>query len=72
MLKIISERNVKFYDSEEEENVENSKEEDGNNKKTSEESENELVLLNFFEQRLQYILLSLTKLIKNRTDLKKG
>lgn len=68
VLQIISERDLRFYD-----------EDDSKVDKTGEDSpeaktelENELTLLGFFEQRLQFILLSLTKLTMNRSHPKKG
>lgn len=76
MLKIISERDPKFYD-DGEEKISEKENEERNGKKEEDaefksELENELILLGFFEQRLQFILLSLTKLNINRNDSKKG
>ncbi|KAK6638651.1 hypothetical protein RUM43_006918 [Polyplax serrata] len=68
VLQIISERDLRFYD--EGDTKVDKTGEDSPEAKT--ELENELTLLGFFEQRLQFILLSLTKLTMNRSHPKKG
>lgn len=76
IIKIISERDMKFYDIEseaktdEEEYLKNfEKKEEGGSKS---ESENELNLLGYFEQRLQFILMSLTKLTMSKNENRRG